>query len=79
MEVLLLKARGLPNEEVAQCAGICINTVRSYFREYQSGGIEELKQIHFRQPKSELQAHRGTLEEYFQEHPPTSIAAPQQQ
>ena len=74
MEVLLLKARGLSNEEVAQGVGICLNTVRSYFREYQRGGIEALKHIHFRQPTSELQAHHGTLETYFRENPPTSIA-----
>jgi DNA-binding NarL/FixJ family response regulator len=55
MEVLLLRARGLSNEEVAQCVGICLNTVRSYLREYNRGGIEERKQIHFHQPKSELQ------------------------
>ena len=74
MEVVLLKARGLSTEQVAQGVGICQNTVRSYLREYESGGIEVLKQVRFRQPESELQAHQSTLEAHFREHPPTSIA-----
>ena len=74
MEVLLLKARGLSNEQIAHCIGICQNTVRSYLREYEQGGIETLKQVRFRQPQSELQEHKTTLEAHFREHPPTSIA-----
>src|SRR5947209_15436952 len=74
MEVVLLKARGLSTEQIAHCVGICQNTVRSYLREYESGGIEELKQVRFRQPESDLQAHQSTLEAHFREHPPASIA-----
>jgi transposase len=74
MEVVLLKARGLSTEQIAHCVGICQNTVRSYLREYERGGIEELKQVRFHQPESELQAHQSTLEAHFREHPPTSIA-----
>jgi transposase len=74
MEVVLLKAKGLSSEQIAYCAGICPNTVRSYLREYEQGGIEVLKQVRFRQPQSELQEHKTTLEAHFREHPPTSIA-----
>lgn len=73
MEVLLLKARGLSTEQIAHGVGICQNTVRSYFREYEQGGIETLKQVRFRQPQSELQEHKTTLEAHFREHPVTSI------
>ena len=48
--------------------------MRRYLREYESGGIEELKQVRFRKPESELQVHKSTLEAHFREHPPTSIA-----
>jgi len=41
---------------------------------YEKGGIGALKEVRFRQPESELQAHKSTLEGHFQEHPPTSIA-----
>ena len=74
MEVVLLKAKGLATSHIAHCVGICQNTVRSYLREYESGGIEELKQVRFRKPESKLEAHKSTLEAHFQEHPPTSIA-----
>ncbi len=43
MEALLLKARGLPHHQIASCVGVCENTARSYFQQYQSGGIEALK------------------------------------
>ena len=73
MEVVLLKAKGLSTEQIAHCVGICQNTVRSYLREYERAGIESLKEVRFRQPESELQAHQSTLEAHFREHPPTSI------
>lgn len=74
MEVVLLKAKGLSTEQTAHCVGICQNTVRSYLREYEKGGIEALKEVRFRKPESELQVHQSTLEAHFREHPPTSIA-----
>ncbi len=74
MEALLLKARGLPHHQIARCVGICENTLRSYLKQYQTGGIEELKRLQFHRPTSQLEAYHDTLEAYFQEHPPTTIA-----
>src|SRR6266704_1349840 len=73
MEALLLKAKGLPHHQIACCVGVCENTVRSYFQQYQTGGIEALKHVEFRRPTSELQAHHDTIEAYFREHPVTTI------
>jgi len=73
MEALLLKAKGLPHQQIASCVGVCENTVRSYFQQYQTGGIEALKHVEFRRPTSELQAHHDTIEAYFREHPVTTI------
>ncbi len=53
--------------------GVCENTVRSYFKQYQTGGIEALKRLEFRRPESRLCAHRDTIETYFREHPATTI------
>ena len=44
-----------------------------YLNEYQAGGIERLKEIHFYQPQSELANHRQTLEDYFKTHPPATM------
>src|SRR5205807_5985106 len=74
MEALLLKAKGLPHHQIASCVGVCENTLRSYFQQYQAGGIEALKRLEFRRPSSELEAHHATIEAYFQEHPATTIA-----
>jgi transposase len=73
MEALLLKARGLPHHQIATCVGVCENTVRSYFEQYQTGGIEALKHLEFYQPASLLESHHETLEAYFKAHPPASI------
>jgi transposase len=73
MEALLLKAKGLPHQQIASCVGVCENTLRSYFRQYQSGGILALKRLEFRRPSSELEAHQDPIEASFQEHPVTTI------
>ena len=73
MEALLLKARGLPHHQIARCVGICENTLRSYLKQYQTAGIEELKRLQFHRPSSELSTYHDTLEASFQEHPPTTI------
>ena len=73
MEALLLKAKGLPHHQIASCVGVCENTMRSYFRQYQTGGIEALKRLEFRRPESRLCAHQDTIEAYFREHPATTI------
>ena len=50
MEARLVKAKGLPHHQIASCVGVCENTVRSYFQQYQTGGIEALKRLEFRRP-----------------------------
>jgi transposase len=73
MEVLWLKSQGLAHQEIARLAGVSGKTLRSFFQEYVEGGIGRLKEVHFRQPQSELMAHQETIEAYFHDHPPASI------
>ncbi|HEY4034551.1 MAG TPA: helix-turn-helix domain-containing protein [Ktedonobacteraceae bacterium] len=70
---LLLKAKGLPHHQIANCVGVCENTLRDYLRQYRDEGIEGLKRLEFYQPSSELLKHRESLEAYFKEHPPASL------
>src|SRR6266545_532962 len=63
-----------PHPVIARCVGVCENTLLAYFRAYQAGGIEALKHINFYRPSSALETHRTTLEAYFRDHPPTTIA-----
>lgn len=76
MEVLYLKSlsRNLQHELIAEIAGVSQNTMLSYFRDYQTGGIEKLKEINFYRPQSKLQEHQKTIEQYFRENPPTTLA-----
>jgi transposase len=73
METLWLKSHGLPHAQIAQLAGVSENTMRDHFRLYQEGGIDRLKETHFYQPESELQAHAPTLEAHFREQPPATL------
>ncbi len=73
MEAVWLKSHQLPHRKIAELVGISENTLRSYLRDYQFGGIEALKQVNFYRPQSELMSHVQTLEAYFREHPPTTI------
>jgi transposase len=73
LEALWLKSRGVPHREISRLTGICASTLTSYWRVYQEGGIEALKEVRFHRPKSELETHRGTLEDYFRAHPPATI------
>jgi transposase len=73
MEVLWLKAHGLPHAKIAELADITENTMRDYFELYQAGGTEKLKEVNFYRPESELSVHITSLEAYFRENPPASI------
>jgi transposase len=74
MEALLLKAKGLPHHQIAQCVGISENTLRTYFKQYHQGGVAVLQQLNFYRPASQLQDHRHSLEEFFRANPPATIS-----
>ena len=73
MEALWLKSLGLSHKEICRLTGVSSNTLRSYLRAYQQGGIEALKVIKIHQSQSELNQHTMTIEAYFREHPPASV------
>lgn len=73
MEALWLKSHGLPHAQIARLVGVTENTVREYFRLYEAGGLEKLKEVHIHRPESALQAHYTALEAYFRANPPASI------
>ena len=73
MEVLWLKSQKIPHQKICQLAGISPNTLLTYLRDYQEGGIEKLKEINFYRPKSELESQRETLKKYFEKNPPATI------
>jgi len=72
-EALLLKSQGLSHQEICRLAGISGNTLISYIRDYQEGGIDKLKEIRFYKPQSEMMKHKSSIEAYFREHPVAGI------
>jgi transposase len=73
MDVLHLKSLGISDEQICRIVGITSNTMRSYFKEYQKGGLEEIKKVKFYQPQSELMNYKESIESYFLENPPVSV------
>ncbi len=73
MEALWLKSQKLPHYQISKLVGISPNTLRSYLKDYQEGGIEKLKEINFYRPQSELENHRETLKTYLIKQPPATI------
>ena len=74
MEAVYLKSRGLPHHDICRSARIGEDTLRSYLRQYQEGGLERLKQTDWGGPTGELSDHRQTIEDHFRENPPRSTA-----
>lgn len=73
MEALWLKSQAVSHQDICRLADLSPHTLCNYLRDYQSGGIEKLKEVNFYQPTSELAEHRETLEDYFRHHPPATI------
>lgn len=61
IDAIILKSQGIAHKTIVKILDICPNTLRRYFRKYQSGGLEKLKQINYYIPQSELTQHRQTL------------------
>ncbi|WP_237743495.1 IS630 family transposase, partial [Pleurocapsa sp. PCC 7319] len=77
MEVLYLKSRRLSHQEIRRLCQISKTTLVSYVRQYQQGGIEQLKQLNYKGKPSQLNEQVKTIEVYFQEHPPRKVAEAQ--
>jgi transposase len=74
MDALHLKSKGVSNNAICEIAGICPNTLLSYFAMYNSGGVEALREINFNRPKSEMEQYLSEIKAYFTAHPPSSIS-----
>ena len=73
MEALLLKSEGLSHKQIGQIVGVSQSKLRTYFDQYQRGGIEELKRLNFYSPKSELEEYDSIIEEEFKNNPPATL------
>jgi transposase len=74
MEVLYLKSQGVKHQDICKLCKISKTTLTGYIKQYQSGGVAELKKLTYKGQPSELNQYRDSLTEYFEKHPATSVA-----
>ncbi len=77
MEVLYLKSQEVAHHEISRLCRISKPTLVAYLKQYQAGGIEQLKKFSYQGMSSELDKHGIPLESYFKEHPPRTVAEAQ--
>lgn len=77
MEVLYLKSQGLAHQDIRRLCDISKTTLTTYLRQYLEGGMERLKQLDYQGQSSQLNAHAASVETYFRDHPPQTIAEAQ--
>lgn len=78
MEALYLKSQGLPHQEIRRLCRIrSKTTLVTYLRDYQCGGIEALKQLHYKGQPSKLNEHIPSLKAHLTAHPPRTSAEAQ--
>lgn len=73
MEVLYLKSQGIKHKDICRLCQISKTTLTIYIKQYQLGGVEELKKIDHKGQPSELNQYSDILKDYFEKHPPSSV------
>jgi transposase len=73
LEILWLKYHGFTHEDIATAAGVSRSTVQRTLLTYREGRLDRIRQLPARQSHSELDDHRGSLEQLFGKQPPRSL------
>lgn len=73
MDALLLKSKRLSHEQIGEILEISQNTLRSYFQDYQEGGVEALKRFYPLKKTGELDEHSTTILDEFKRNPPRTL------
>ena len=74
MEVLWIISQGLTYSEAARLADVSEATVDRYVTLFRQGGLEAVREFHWRKPTSALLEYRDSLEESFRQNPPHTVA-----
>ena len=73
LHALYLKSRGYSHQDISECVGLSPNALIATFKKYSTGGLEEVKKMHYVPKHSSLEEHRELLQSHFKEHPPNSV------
>jgi transposase len=74
MEALYLRGQGVANGDIPRRCGIANASVHRYLKAYATGGLEPLKHLEPRQPRSALHQHRATRDAECRQRPPATVA-----
>ena len=74
---LYLKHLGYPHNQISEIIGISTNTLRSYLKEYNLGGLQSILEVKFYRPESDLKAYITLIKDEFSEKPPSSLSEAQ--
>jgi transposase len=74
LEALYWRSQGVANTEILRLCGMSKASFHRYLKADMVGGITQLKHSDHYRPHSELTNHRTTLEAYFHQHPPATVA-----
>lgn len=74
MEALYLRSQGVATRDILGLCGISKASFQRYLTAYVTGGLEELKHLKPRRPRSALHQHGTTLEADFRQRPPATVA-----
>ena len=74
MEVLYLKSQGIKHKDICSLCKISKTTLTLYIKQYQYGGIEELKKLDYKGQPSKLNQYSDIFKEYFEKNPASSVA-----
>jgi transposase len=74
MEALYLRSQQVANCDILRLCGLSKASFHRYLHAYVTGGIEQLKHLEPRRPRSALHPHRPTIEAELRQHPPATVA-----
>lgn len=72
-DALYLTSQGYSRHQVSEFTGLHRNTITQYIKTYNEGGLEQLKVLRWKGPKSCLSGQEQSLEDYFRAHPPHTV------
>ena len=74
MEVLYLKSQGIKHKDICNLCKISKTTLTKYIKQYQLGGVAELRKIDYKGQPSHLNHYTDVLREHFAKNPASSVA-----
>ena len=62
LHALYLKSRGYSHQDISGYVGLSLNALTKIFKKYTSGGLEEVRKMHYVPKRSVLEDHRERLQ-----------------